>query len=1290
MRKWLSALFIFCALTGFYVPAKASSTPGTYTLRYGESMTIEVTETIINVKDQYDNLISSSYENYNLRFSGTTTSAYFKDSVQISGQPEYQQYRNTYELFAENYGRQVYDLYKITTVSVPGPYHYNEELIGQYIIDVPPEGKLPAPVATKPSGTYDLNTIVGLSCDMEGSSVCFTCGTEEETAAMEKKDYNNLTVWPYPAELFSLTQDTVVRAYATKFGYEDSDIATFRYNISRYRLTMVVRDKYTQEPLFDAEIKLGYFDTLRTNLSGMAVFSAQNVTDLDLNVTKQGYAPWNGSYHLAEQAGLLYIDLEPLPDSISLSVNLGGSVSFYTEGPKIDFMNQQFPLFPEMEVGFDLPLGGSDSDMITLEFDPQTQTYKGTLSTEGEAENENVKFEKAKSAVKSMNKNRLRLLSGDLPGKLGVNGSYSCVGYVEARKLPNGEIRIVTGELVFSFGAGASLTYPFPSFPLAYCKFAVEGSADGNLKLSLTDSYNWFDGATASGHLLASLEPSVGVGLGVSGLANLEVGLKGTLDVETQLPLVNPQTDLTVDLAGSVYLKAQAMGFSQERSHTLSSCRLYPQMTETMSLMSLDADGFSPVPRVQPARLRLMAFDMNAADEPVKANVYPYGQPDFITLADGQKLMVWVDDLPARSAANRTAILYSIYDGNSWSAPQTAADDGTADFSPRLCQTADGVFLVWQNADGVLPEGADMTQTAASLGISAAKFTGSGFGAVLSLTQAGDGFDSAPQVSANGSKLAVIWTKNSENDCFGMTGYNSILRKIYNGTAWESTQAIQEYLWGPAELAATWINGENIVAYSADTDSNLSTVYDRNIFLYHGAETTALPVGKGNITCPVFSGADLYWCCGGDIMTMKNLDTERISTVAEKADAFGLNAAINEQGGTLLYWLRANGFGTDVYGMTYDAENTRWSSPVTLAAKGTRVRDVKAILATDGSAELAYNSVALTGTDDAPYGQTDLIFSSASSAPDLIADETFFDDTQVVAGAPLTLHIPVKNTGLGTADSLLIELLDANDTLIQSKMENTPLLPGESGLFEMQYSLPESLTKHNIKVRVLPANGTDAAPENNITTLTIGGARIVLKKADVSRSFPNRTIRLTLQNKGYADTGTVMLILRDHEKIIFTDQIRNIAAQGESVITLNMPDSAFDYTGNTLVLSGNVTSQSGAGTDFGVLMEKMYPLDAAIGYITMNSESLDVETSVRNNTSDTQTTRLVLSVHDNQNTLRGIRIQSVSVPPGEQLLESHEVGIGDNYPGNCKIKMFLWQEDGTLTPLALPNVQAIN
>jgi hypothetical protein len=98
-------------------------------------------------------------------------------------------------------------------------------------------------------------------------------------------------------------------------------------------------------------------------------------------------------------------------------------------------------------------------------------------------------------------------------------------------------------------------------------------------------------------------------------------------------------------------------------------------------------------------------------------------QMSLTKISDEELLMVFVGDVPTRTAENCRAVFYAIGDGKTWSDPQIIDDDGTVDDYPNVCDIGDGRLLVtWSSGNTVLPENASLEDSLKNLDLEAAFF----------------------------------------------------------------------------------------------------------------------------------------------------------------------------------------------------------------------------------------------------------------------------------------------------------------------------------------------------------------------------------------------------------------------------------------------------------------------------------------------------------------------------------------------------------------------------------------
>ena len=85
--------------------------------------------------------------------------------------------------------------------------------------------------------------------------------------------------------------------------------------------------------------------------------------------------------------------------------------------------------------------------------------------------------------------------------------------------------------------------------------------------------------------------------------------------------------------------------------------------------------------------------------------------------------LVFLEDNTNRTSMNRTMAMFSTFNGTLWSLPIALADDGTADFHPRILTFADGsAVAAWENEGKLLPDTATWVDMETNLEISVAWF----------------------------------------------------------------------------------------------------------------------------------------------------------------------------------------------------------------------------------------------------------------------------------------------------------------------------------------------------------------------------------------------------------------------------------------------------------------------------------------------------------------------------------------------------------------------------------------
>ena len=281
-------------------------------------------------------------------------------------------------------------------------------------------------------------------------------------------------------------------------------------------------------------------------------------------------------------------------------------------------------------------------------------------------------------------------------------------------------------------------------------------------------------------------------------------------------------------------------------------------------------------------------FDIDATEGTVEQvlqnGVYPDAKYKAVVTGEDTALLVFIGDVPDRSAANRTGLYYSVYDGAKWSTPVLVDDDGTLDDYPEAFDLGDKVLIAWSSADRVLDDGVTVQEALSSLDIKTVfydKETGE-FDEVVRLTHTTEQdytADVMPKAAYDEStgKVILYYTKTEYNeavtteDLLGNPAWESeessgspsvIAYRFYENGTWNGAEDYtDEELEGVADKEAykeNWYgqrfldtrlnkdsgemlrivdtdaisyNGLSIYAWTVDYDKDLNTTNDRDVFM---------------------------------------------------------------------------------------------------------------------------------------------------------------------------------------------------------------------------------------------------------------------------------------------------------------------------------------------------------------------------------------------------------------------------------------------------------------------------
>ena len=854
---------------------------------------------------------------------------------------------------------------------------------------------------------------------------------------------------------------------------------------------------------------------------------------------------------------------------------------------------------------------------------------------------------------------------------IGFEFNAHVVGYMEFDKNGNP----LEGSIVYLVESDASYKQRFVPAPVFYLKIGIEAEASGKIGVRIEETNNW----ELFMKLALEIAPYVGLGAGEEKIANAEVGAKLKLGAEFDVVRDKKIKDMmSVTAAGSLYFKIKALSFINfERDFDIEKVSIYPDFGASLLTVADTWDDMVVIPRDYMKEesvfmgndgAELMGNNGNASA--FKTNVYPYAEPQLVELYDGKKLMVWVDNDPNRNDINCTVLKYSYYDGEKWSEPADIYNDGRAEFEPSLAATANGAVLVWQKANSELDDDATIQDMAKEMDIYYANFSNGYWTKPNQLTSYNEDYEFAPVVAAKDESYVVSWITNSENDCFGLSGTNSIWCKEYS-YGWQQTTPVAKGLGCVSDVTVSYTGDDYVIAYTTDKDGKVETNSDAELYEYTGGQI--IRVTKDDIFENSLSRTDEGYCwIHGNQMWERN--AEGVKTVDIPVSAAYLNNAKIYDGETkrVIVYEKADGFSSEICALYYDLTSDKWGEPVNLTNDGKKIRDISGYVTSNDELCLVFGQAEVDEDAEEVYGICNLMMLTAGDKVDISVEDAacYIDNYQ--AGAEVKVYADVKNNGSVAVDNINIKIETEGMTAASDIEER--ILPGETATVEVGFSLGDDLSHRSYDVTVSPVGYTDAKPENNKCRFETGFSDV-----EISASADGGVVNAVISNTGVLLAENVKCSLSDLQGNVIEEKIIGEIGVGET------QSVSFDnIEAETVVISLTSDSKENlyANNNATLRMTPIVPkgMNIALGEYSATSKLLNVSTTVSND-SGKQDGATVYIAYYKDDRLVHIEYVDVTLNGGEAKTILGEVAssLGVN-----KVKIFILYNDGTYVPYNVP------
>ena len=855
--------------------------------------------------------------------------------------------------------------------------------------------------------------------------------------------------------------------------------------------------------------------------------------------------------------------LDNVNNSSIPEISLGPTGDTTINGPTINIFGQEYPLF-KLNIGMNAKIANIES--IYDKEKNQTKILIGvnafgssseTMGTTQKKGKYNQAYIQTKNLISKIGKNDREFTQtfNDFKGSLyqkGVKVGFDMKAYFAGYMT----IDFNTGKVVESgmaFMGNAKQNIKYPIAPTIYAKFSIEGSVKAGFKLIMQDSGE----IAAQGDFEFAVKPSISLGVDIL-VANAYAGISGKLDCK-----INPfskilEDSIEISLSASAFFEYSALLWGDHFEWEFANKKLYPTETalQNLSISSNDLEFIQPIDK------SVNTYSINNPDA-FAENMQVYCLPKIISLGNGKMLMTYIDDASNRTASNRSILMYSVFDGTQWSSPLPILDDGTGDFQPAIYSDGNnGAYIVWQNATNTFNSNVTLSEMSENMDLYFTHWTGSSFENTTAITENNDNYEMGCKIVSSSGNISVVWQQNSQNDSFAINGTNSIHRRQYSNGAWQNTEVVASGLQAINSIDTTYISENNVVAYSTKTTTDTSTTDDLEVFYFDGENTTRVTNDNVPDYSVNFCGNDLYWIGDNSVISASTVNFETKTTVIPDlgSNVSQIKTVKNLNGQKAIVWAQEDEAGIEVYGSYFNSETNTFGTPKPLCTNVGVIRGWDACMLPNGKIELSYCAAEKLEepVNNKQYGQIDLIQKSADDFYDISVDPIATHSEEISANNDITLITEVYNNGSLPISQFSVNIIGANDSIIQTSTINQNLAIGETGEIEIPFTLPNSINRTDYKIQIQPVGGSDISSSDNEAIFSFGFADLAVEAVEEIRTTSARQLKVTVKNKGFdsIETASLQLLAGSYDgTVIGTADVQSLLPGTTSSYTFNLDES---------------------------------------------------------------------------------------------------------------------------------------
>lgn len=748
-----------------------------------------------------------------------------------------------------------------------------------------------------------------------------------------------------------------------------------------------------------------------------------------------------------------------------------------------------------------------------------------------------------------------------MPGSFGWECNFSLMGYAEGYFDEEHNIHWLSSGLIMEASGKLSFTRPFfiGAVP-CYAEVSVSPALKAKLALLIA---NEMKNISPSGKVSGEIALDAGAGLGIKGAGTIGGGLTGKLSMDTTYRGSEVlQREARIGLEG--YLKVTFLLFEGKLPVAEQEWIVYsypdPNKAAAQAMNSVLDDTLYDTAGYQQADLRYLdkgsvflaggqpasgsgypadvddayLISADSAAEalagivtvdgvtPFLLNAYENAGAQLLSLADGTRLAVWIGCDGQRSGTDRLCLFFSYDNGAGWSIPAQVDNDGTADWCFSLQDVNGEAWLVWQDMDSTIADTDTLDDVAAKSGITAARFdpAADSFDVFPISRQAGLGM--LPTVCGDEDSVSVVWLRSGSNDLFANDGTNEICARTMERTyeVWDDTTPLYTGLNAVDRLTASRSGGQLNVSYCMDTDGDIATNGDMELYTNGAAQTNNSAVDSG----AQHVNGQLVWYENGQLMQSGRVLVPQSAEL--RSDRYQLLTLADGTPQAVLF-IGSSGLYSTLYGLFYDSR-AGWGQPVALTDGSDCIRAFSAAAADGGMQVLVTRQAVVDpNSTEAPYGEARIDLLELTTGTDLAVDEASFDARYYMDNSQLPVTLTVSNRGRQTVQYVTIRFLDEDGTEIGREGVSVLLPPGSSTDIETGFVVDKAAQGRKVTVTAESLDNTDLDSGNNTAELVLGRQDLALEQAGSDMTDEGRAVIYgDVVNRGCDNSGSITASLR--------------------------------------------------------------------------------------------------------------------------------------------------------------------